>query len=987
MLFSGYLKRNKIVLEMLKITISFLMISFMGFMQFCSKRPLNEPNPNFKIEPGFTIDLVASEPLIKDPVDLEFDENGHAFVLEMPGYPFEDSQSRIIQLSDENKDGIFDTRNEYANNLNMASSLLLYKDGILVASPPYLLHLRDQNKDMKVEKIDTLMGGFSTGNLQHNYNGLVYGLDGWIYAANGGNSGAPYWWPDSINKLPLRGQDIRFHIDQKKLERLGESSGGFGLTMDHYGHFFETHNTDHIQHLVFPDRYIKNQRLAIEHTLQNSSDHDENGLARIYPIGEQETRVNHPEQSGHFSGACGITFYGGNAFGERFNNTLWIADVVLNLLHVDKMTAEGAGYKAMRVLPNSDFLASSDRAHRPVNMKVGYDGALYVIDMYREVIEHPEWIPDDIEATQNLNAGKDKGRIYRITNSGTSFINKVEGRDYVKMLSSENQETRMVAHRKLTESPNFYSDLKELINVLAMPGANDYARLHSAWILSIYNQLPLGYLKKLISDPNPGIRENAIQIAEKSINDSTSLIPEILEKLNDDDARVRMQAALTLSMLTESNALKHKEDILRYSSLSAQKKGDKYNIAALTLANKPFPHELFAKIANDSTQTELLLSLAGLSTSSNEQVAHIFTHLKDKNIAAAFDPVIQSITTHLKYSEENKKWSPLINELEKNAKTSRLIYLNALRKKIGLPSSPNYLKLSLDALTKLNDKSLDDEAIMENILLISSQPANKQIPILVTLLANTRPVKVQEAALRQLNEIKETAVGKELVNIWPSLGPQARVHAGNILLYNKIHHDALLTGIENKKINIGEMNFDLERRRTLLWWSGNDEIKKRAAALFKDSGVTNRKEALDKMKPAIHLEGNGEKGKIVFSNQCGSCHIYGSLGNEVGPNLTEISRKSKETLLHDIVDPNAATDTKYINHKVELKNGDVHLGIISKENDQEIAVKKMGGAAITIAKSDIKEFKSLGTSLMMEGLESSISMQEMADLLAFLQGK
>ena len=119
-----------------------------------------------------------------------------------------------------------------------------------------------------------------------------------------------------LNKLPLRGQDIRFHIEQKKLERLGESSGGFGLAMDHYGHFFETHNTDHIQHLVFPDRYIKNQRLAIEHTLQNSSDHDVNGLARIYPIGEQETRVNHPEQSGHFSGACGITFYGGNAFGE-----------------------------------------------------------------------------------------------------------------------------------------------------------------------------------------------------------------------------------------------------------------------------------------------------------------------------------------------------------------------------------------------------------------------------------------------------------------------------------------------------------------------------------------------------------------------------------------------------------------------------------------------------------------------------------------------
>ena len=966
---------------------SFIVLIVVILAAACRNEKIIKSIEGFQIQNGFDIALVAQEPLLTDPVDLEFDENGNAFVLEMPGYPLEDSQSRIVRLTDENKDGIFDTRSEFASNLNMASSLLLYKDGILVAAPPYLLHVRDQNNDIKEDKIDTLMGGFSTGNLQHNYNGLTYGLDGWIYAANGGNSGAPYWWPDSLNKLPLRGQDIRFHIEQKKLERLGESSGGFGLAMDHYGHFFETHNTDHIQHLVFPDRYIKNQRLAIEHTLQNSSDHDVNGLARIYPIGEQETRVNHPEQSGHFSGACGITFYGGNAFGDKFNNSVWIADVVLNLLHVDNITSEGAGYKASRVLPKNDFLASSDRAHRPVNMKVGYDGALYVIDMYRDVIEHPEWIPDDIEATQNLNAGKDKGRIYRITSSGTSSKNTVEGHDYIKMLSSENQETRMAAHRKLTESRGPISDLYKLINALAMPGANDYARLHSAWILSIHNQLPLNYLKKLISDPNPGIRENAIQIAEKSINDSTSLIPVILEKLIDDDARVRMQAALTISMLSESNALKHKEDILKYSSLSAQKKGDKYNIAALTLANKNFPHELFAKVADDSTQSQLLISLAGLAASSSEHLASIFIQLKNKNLSAGFDPIIQSITTHLHSSAENKKHVTTIEELEKKATPSRLIHLNALRNKIGLPSSANYLNLSKDALIKVNDKSISDKTIIENILLIVSQPANKQIPVLVTLLANTRPVKIQEAALKQLNEIKETAVGNELVNSWPSLGPQARVHAGNILLYNKIHHAALLNGLETKKINIGEMNFDLERRRTLLWWSGNDEIKKRAAALFKDSGVTNRKDALDKMKPAIHLDGNGAKGKIVFNNQCGSCHIYGSLGNEVGPNLTEISRKSKETLLHDIVDPNAATDTKYINHKVELKNGDIHLGIISKENDQEITVKKMGGSAITINKSDIKEFKSLGTSLMMEGLESSISMQEMADLLAFLQGK
>jgi hypothetical protein len=124
----------------------------------------------FQIEPGFTLSLVASEPLIKDPVDLEFDENGNAFVLEMPGYPFEDQQSRIVLLKDENQDGIYEDQSLFAENLQLASSIMSYKKGLLVAAPPYLLHVKDSDGDYKADAIDTLMGGFSTGNLQHNYN-------------------------------------------------------------------------------------------------------------------------------------------------------------------------------------------------------------------------------------------------------------------------------------------------------------------------------------------------------------------------------------------------------------------------------------------------------------------------------------------------------------------------------------------------------------------------------------------------------------------------------------------------------------------------------------------------------------------------------------------------------------------------------------------------------------------------------------------------
>jgi putative membrane-bound dehydrogenase-like protein len=257
------------------------------------------------------------------------------------------------------------------------------------------------------------MGGFSTGNLQHNYNGLTYGIDNWIYAANGGNDGKPYWWGDSLNGIDLREQDFRFNIDMKKIERIGKSSGGFGLAMDEFGRIFGTHNLTHASQIIFSDRYINDKKLLVDHTLNNISDHEENGLSRVYPIGEQATRLNHPEQSGYFSGSCGIQYYDGGSWSKKYDNTLWVNDVVLNLVHVDKLSSNQSALKVSRLFNKKEFLATSDRSSRPVNLQVGPDGNMYLVDMYREVIEHPEWIPDEMEKTLNINAGKDKGRIYR----------------------------------------------------------------------------------------------------------------------------------------------------------------------------------------------------------------------------------------------------------------------------------------------------------------------------------------------------------------------------------------------------------------------------------------------------------------------------------------------------------------------------------------------------------------------------------------------
>lgn len=945
----------------------------------------------FEIENGYDLTLVASEPLIKDPVDIEFDEYGDAYVLEMPGYPFEDKESNIVKLEDENEDGIFEAGITYAEDLQLASSILPYKKGMLVAAPPYLLYIQDTDRDGKADLRDTLLDGFSTGNLQHNYNGLTYGLDGWIYAANGGNSGKPFWYGDSTTVVDLKGDDLRIDIDGRQIERLGRSSGGYELAINEWGHLFETHNLEHVSQLVFPSRYIGDTKLAPNHTLVNISDHEENGLARIYPIGEQESRVNHPEQSGYFSGSCGVTYYGGGAFGGAYDNSVWVADVVLNLLHVDQLQDHGSRSEGKRILEKRDFLASTDRSFRPVNMTAGPDGSMYVVDMYREVIEHPEWIPDEMEAKMDLEAGKDKGRIYKISNQEANHqdikglnLETVEGA--LSELGNKNQWIRNTAHRILMEK-----DLNEKVADKLKQhatGNNKYAILHSMWLLHNKEELSLEILIKNLGHSEPGVKENALIIAENYLSDK-SVLQSCIKLLNDDHQRVKMQAGLTMSTLPDQIFENNKEEIITQILNSTVSSMDEWNIMAATLAAKGAKSVLFKQISKSdlNDQKENLLEALALATSSQEKnVVEILNCIHDEDIAAPMKvKIANSISAGFSNQRSSNKLSQAISKLETKADLPLVTSLALLRNKANLPPSRQFLAYSKQSLRSVLDNDIPTEERSDHLSVLALLPYSQKDKILMTLISNKEPISIQEASLEQIWKADDKKVGKKLVDEWENLGPQARRIASDILLYKELHHDALLTGLENGKINIGEMNFDLERRRTLLWWTDDERTKKRAEALFSDAGVVNRKEVIHKLSPALSLAGNKINGEELFDNLCGQCHLYQDRGQDVGPVLTEINRKSKASLMHDILDPNAAVDTRYINHKLETNDGTIHIGIVESETDHEVSIKKLGGSMVTIDKQEVKTLSSLGSSMMPEGMEGNLDVQEMADLLAFLQ--
>lgn len=969
----------------------------------CTPKPKPLP-PGFHLHPDFQLELVASEPLVFDPVDMEFDEKGRTFVLEMPGYPLNDAQSRLIILKDTNNDGIYDQRQVFAENLNMASSFMHYKGGMLVAAPPDLLFIKDTNGDDVADVRHTPMQGFANENLQHNFNGLTYGIDNWIYAANGGNSGKPFFSGDSSHPLDLRGQDIRFRPEEKLLERIGESSGGFGLTFDTWGHLFETHNLEHVSNLVFEGRYIQDLPLTPSHTLKVVSDHEENGLSRIYPVGEQETRVNHPEQSGYFSGACGITFYGGGAFPPGFNDNLFVADVVLNLVHQDVLKPDKAAFKTSRLNDKKEeFLASSDRAFRPVNMTVGPDGALYILDMHRQVIEHPEWIPDEMEAEMDLHAGKDQGRIYRVRPKANWIYQPTQmpagnWAEMVNMLESPNQWVRMTTQRLLLE--NSQNQAIPALEKLFETSQNPLARLHCLWTLHELKALKEEHLLKGLKDPAPGVRENALKIAETHHGATASWHQQILGMTEDSDARVRMQVVLTLAAMPEIGDTTHIPEIIsKLAKLLNHPDTDAWTAMAVAGTVKKAP--IFAcqtLLQGPFNEWKLLVTKTMAQLIGSERNAYASKAILHSlhQSSTADEPAKAKILEALALGWETQKngalpeeYLPLLQPLELLESTNSILLIRAagrLRAACGLPASTKIGSLIEQAKTSISDQNLHAGERLAMLQLIELEPFDKRQSVIYSMLDNKEPLLLQKEALNQLWKSNHAGVGKELLGLWKNLGPEARKLAADILIYQSSNHDLLLSALENKTIIAGELNLDLERRRALLW-SDDPVIKKRAEALFSDAGVALRKDALQNMQPALQLAGDAAKGKTIFTTLCSSCHQYAELGMEVGPNLTEINRKSKESLLHDILDPNAAADTRYLNYQVRAKDGNIYAGMIHQESDTQVTLRSIGGVEKTLQKKDIENMVSLGISLMPEGLEAGMSTQDMADLLAFLQGR
>lgn len=953
----------------------------------------------FEVDPRVEVALWASEPEVVDPVSICFDESGRAYVAECRDYPYGAGPdgavgSTVRLLEDTDGDGRADKSTLFAGGLSYATSVTPWRGGVLVAVPPEVVWLKDTNGDGVADVREVVLRGFRRGVSDSLVNGLQYGLDNRIHGANGGNGGRLTVPARPDEALDLGDDDFAWDPRTGRVARTGESGGGFGLVFDDWGRAFTTYNIDHFQH-----RFLTREQAgrhpgfpAVDLT-GSISDHEE--MSRIFPVSVAQTRPNHPEQAGRFSAAGGMGRVASAAWPEDLRGSVFVCDVVGNLVHRDLVVPDGPVFRATRAPGEQarEFLASRDPAFRPVGLETGPDGALYLLDMQREVIEHPDYIPAKVREKLDVRAGDRRGRIYRLTPKGglpvvrPGLATKPDA-ELVPLLGHADAWWRLTAQRLLVERRA--TGQVESLRRWRRKGP-PAGRLHALWTLEGLGRLESDDVEAALDDAHPGVRENALTLFEGRAGAFAGLAEKVRRRAADPDARVRFRAALALGTVPDAASASALAELLGKDA------ADPWMRRAIW-ASLPPEHQraagrwLAGGALGAGVRADLVAEYAEwVGARAGQQPGDVSWCLAQ--LAPGMSPEarrrgLAGLAAGLARSSSRPVLEPAaverLAELAGRAERAEMEALWRLTRQLGRDDLPAQQEAVAAARRGATNQTAGVERRAADIALLEFAPAAEATPVLLGLLEGREPEAIQGAALAVLRRRQAPEVGAALVARWRSLGPALRPRVLELLLARSAFHEPLVDALEKGRLTPGELNLDLEQRRRLLR-GGPPEVRRRAARLVSDEEYGNRRRVVDEWLARLPGAGEAARGRKVFEEACARCHRCGNAGRRVGPELTAMSHRSVEDLLSNVLDPNMAINPGFVAYSAETRDGESAVGLLAAESPAEVVLLQADEVRVTIPRKDLVRLESSGASLMPEGLEAGRTPQELRDLIAFLQ--
>ena len=922
---------------------------------------------------GFELQLVVDEPLVRDPVAFDWGPDGELWVAEMADYPMGmDNKGkyggRVRLVTDSDGDGRYDKSTVFLDGLSFPAGVMPWRKGVLVAAAPMLLYAEDTDSDGRADIRQTLFEGFHEGNQQLRINGLYWGLDNTVHCAAGAHV-MGYGGANSIKSLvsgksmTIHSGDFRFDPDTGWIEATSGPSQ-FGRVRDDWGNWFGVQNSHPLWHYVLPVRYLRRNSDVTYPDSRHQVRTPRN--PKVYPNKPPQKRFHSYEQSGRYTSACGPSIYRDTLlFGDGDMTHAFTCEPFHNVVQHSVLRDSIASFEGERANDGEkDFFASADRWSRPVFTRTGPDGALWIADMYRYMIEHPEWLPKNgqDELRPHFRSGEAFGRIYRIVPKAKPLrmLHKLSGRkppELVGFLSSPNGTVRDMAHRLIVESSD--GSVADQLNQVLGQAELPQARLHALAALDGLGKLDANTLGQALSDKHPYVRRLAFRLAEKFPDEGEFFAPFFdfgsVRQLNERELKVVLQQLFSAGYFSNQNIGR---SLGRFISEGFSEIRFSYFEAAL--------------LSSADAHYEQVLRASPSGGTVFEQLMRMGIKKKQAVLSKKLDSIWQKAKSEDAFRVA-KLWMSLLGQggvglasLEEGGfpeQTAKLKNILKEAERVSLDSGAS-LRLRTAAIGALSRGSALHDGVLTT---------------LAKLIQPTENSAVRYDAIKAVGNMSQLDSARMLLGAWPSLQADERAKALDMLLSRSGWQGELLSALEARRISVN--GFSAVHRDRLLK-SRNKPTAERAKRIFDTVVSSDRAEALAKFLPALKLKGNAEPGRLVYTMLCAECHAP---EKQLGPDLRSITDRSGEGLLASIIDPSRQVDPKYIAYTLVFKDGRAMVGIIGSESGESLQITVPGVGDQSINRKQLKSLTSLDQSLMPNGLETGLTHQNIADLLEFLK--
>jgi putative membrane-bound dehydrogenase-like protein len=951
---------------------------------------------SFQVPGDLQLDLVLAEPVVRQPVSISFDERGRLWVVQYLQYPFPAGlkmvshdgvwravydkvppppprhfrgKDKITIHEDTDGDGVFDRHKTFLDGLNIVTALARGRGGVWVLNPPYLLFYPDRdNDDVPDGDPEVHLQGFGLEDTHSVVNSLCWGPDGWLYAAQGSTVTGHVTRPGlDSGKEPHHsmGQLIwRYHPEMRRYEVFAEGGGNaFGVEIDAKGRIYSGHNGGDTRgfHYVQGGYYQKGF---------NKHGPLSNPYAFGYFPAMKHNRV--PRFTHTF------VIYEALALPQAYRGLLFGVAPLLNHVVMSQVLPDGSSIQTHDV---GLAVSSRDAWFRPVDIKLGPDGALYIADWYNRQVNHYR------NHEGKIDSGN--GRIYRLRardSGSTPFakpvdLSRLNTHELVKLLADANKWTRQTAQRLIADrnDPTVAPELGRLI-----AGTTGQIALEALWALNAVGKLDEPAALEAIDHPDPYVRLWAVRL----LCDASRVSPKVEAALArraaiEPHVEVRSQLACSAKRLPARDALpilrallartEDERDIhiplLLWWALEAKVATDPELVMAifseseiwtLPIVKTTIIERLMRRFAAAGTRADLTLCARLLAMAPGPE--HV------KRLMAGFESA---------YSGRSLAGLPpeLVDALAQYSGESITLGLRR-----GKPQAVS------EALRVLADPLADHARQLQLLQTLGEVRLPRAVPAMLRLGCESSDNALRSAAFTALARYDDPAIASEVIRVYANMPEDVQAAAQSLLTARRTSAARFLEAIEAGTIDSHRVPREVVEKMVLLGDPAIAQVVTRVWGPVKPATSAELHTRIDRLGAVIR-EGSGipKPGKKIFDQQCARCHTLFGQGGKVGPDLTTYRRDDLDTMLLNIVNPSAEIREGYVGSVIAITDGRILSGVIVEEDKNVVVLRGADGHEATLPRDAIDTMRPSASSLMPEGLLNEMSAQQVRDLFAYLR--